>query len=353
MPADVAERLLVRCDHDPEFEVRLRNAYDGRHDVLDALWWAAHPLTRTPHGAPDPAGELRELQRAAFSRSATESPIADLVDLVDPQTGTARRVTEAEHRLHEAQQLLTADAHQLADAIDAVDSAMAPTTMPTNDSVQAQDNVQPKVDVQQARGIQRHDDAAPTARSLRKYLVPLASIAAVLAVILVVPALDFTADADADPGPSGHSPTVEPIQTEIIAFDVDGNVGDPMAILERPQAADDRPANVVLHFPSETYRALPDLVHFLELYLARAEEEGLVCLLARYSDDSGLSDCVSEAEFREGGIAIGGSGEHSLGVDFAILTESFTLLANGDFHYEATARRRLLEGRSEVGVPAG
>ena len=37
-----AERALERAQTDPAYEAALRDAYRGRHDVLDALWWAAH-----------------------------------------------------------------------------------------------------------------------------------------------------------------------------------------------------------------------------------------------------------------------------------------------------------------------
>lgn len=323
-----AERLLEQASGDPEFEAKLRAGYHGRHDVLDALWWAAHPLTSTPRGVANPASALRDLQRAAFSRSVAETPI---VDVVDPETGVTRRVPEAEHRLHEAGRKLDDDARQLADAIATVEATAA-----------AVDDSQPE------------PDALPSereARPLRKYLLPLASIVAVLAAILVFPALSGI-NASPDPAPTVSAAMPERVKTEIITFSSGGNVGNPMAILERAMTESDQPGiGFESSYASGSFRALPDLVGFLELYLARGEDGETVCLVAVHGDQTGMGGCVPEPGFRENGIEISGSGEHPLGVDFTILSESFTLLANGDFRYEATARTRVQEGRPEVGVP--
>lgn len=64
-----AGRLREAAQADAALQEVLRGAYAGRHDVLDALWWRAHPLTDTPAGWPDPAAELPELQAAVYSRA--------------------------------------------------------------------------------------------------------------------------------------------------------------------------------------------------------------------------------------------------------------------------------------------
>lgn len=102
MPFPPVDTVLERAGSDPDFETGLRAAYQGRHDVLDALWWAAHPLTSSPRGVADPARELRDLQRAAFSRSDDRTP---------------EEVQEAERRLHEVERMLAEDSRRLADAI--------------------------------------------------------------------------------------------------------------------------------------------------------------------------------------------------------------------------------------------
>ncbi|TFC24067.1 hypothetical protein [Cryobacterium glucosi] len=64
-----AGRLREAAQADAALQEVLRRGYPGRHDVLDALWWRAHPLTETPAGRPDPAAELPELQAAVYSRA--------------------------------------------------------------------------------------------------------------------------------------------------------------------------------------------------------------------------------------------------------------------------------------------
>jgi hypothetical protein len=69
-----AERLWVAARTDAAMLAVVRGAYRGRLDVLDALWWRAHPLTPTPDGRQDPAAELAPLQAAVYSRAAVTEP---------------------------------------------------------------------------------------------------------------------------------------------------------------------------------------------------------------------------------------------------------------------------------------
>jgi hypothetical protein len=71
-----AGNLREAAQADAALGAVLRRAYLGRHDVLDALWWRAHPLTETPAGRLDPAAELPTLQAAVYSRarSAESAP---------------------------------------------------------------------------------------------------------------------------------------------------------------------------------------------------------------------------------------------------------------------------------------
>ena len=294
-----AERLLERAGDDPEFDARLRAAYQGRHDVLDALWWAAHPLTSTPRGTADPASELRELQRAAFSRSAAATPAETL---------------EAERRLHEAERALADDARHLAEAVAAVES-----TTPAIDD-------------------QRADDAPPTegpVRPLRKYLVPSVSVAAVLAAILVFPTISgINADADGGPAPTAPPITSERVRTEIVTLVSEANVGDPFALLEREQTPDDLPPEVILRFDPQTYRALPGLVPHAALYASASEEPDSICLVVVRGEMS-MSTCTTEPEFDWLRL---GAGRFELNPNLMILTESYQLLPDGQVRYEATAR---------------
>jgi hypothetical protein len=350
------ERALERCAADPQFESRLRSVYQGRHDVLDALWWAAHPLTPSPRGTLDPAAELRALQNAVFSRGRGESPI---IEVTDPDTGASARMREDEHRLHEAQKLLAADAAQLSAALDAVEPTDAAAggrespdlpDSPRVGQVERELRVIPSAAVLVPSSIE-HDQpageehgfiAAPggAAARARRLVLPVVSGVAVLAAIVFLPSLTGMN------GGMGGTPTPAPafseaprVRTEIVRLGSDGNVSDPLGILERPATDADRPPDSFpMHKPG-SYRRLPDLVGHVQLYLARNREDA-ICLVVFRTDGASISGCTEESLFPAQGIWLPGDKRYSIGADATILTESFSLLANGDFHYEATARVR-------------
>jgi hypothetical protein len=74
MKVTPAERLWVAARADAALLADMRGAYRGRFDVLDALWWRAHPLTPTSDGRQDPVAELAPLQAAVYSRAAGTEP---------------------------------------------------------------------------------------------------------------------------------------------------------------------------------------------------------------------------------------------------------------------------------------
>ena len=104
----LAARLLDQATDDRSLRTRLRASYPGRHDVLDALWWRAHPLSTAPSGTPDPALELEPLRRAAYARS-TAAPVR----YTDTATGMSALVAPAELALRQAMGALEADAAAL------------------------------------------------------------------------------------------------------------------------------------------------------------------------------------------------------------------------------------------------
>lgn len=73
----VARRLHAAAVTDAAIAARLRAAYPGRHDVLDALWWRAHPLTPSPAGQADPAAELPRMQAAVYSRTRPDGSLLE------------------------------------------------------------------------------------------------------------------------------------------------------------------------------------------------------------------------------------------------------------------------------------
>lgn len=80
-----ADDLYARAKDDPRFLHAVRDAYTGRHDVLDALWWTAHPTDAAPSGTPSPAVSLSELKHRLFSADGgllgDEAATQDMRDL--------------------------------------------------------------------------------------------------------------------------------------------------------------------------------------------------------------------------------------------------------------------------------
>ncbi|TFD82566.1 hypothetical protein [Cryobacterium fucosi] len=106
----VAGRLETAAETDLGLVIALRAAYRGRHDVQDALWWRAHPLSRTPGGRPDPLVGLGAEQAAVYSRTRIDGPLSEVAD---PDTGEPVSATIGEHRLRELTRLLAQDAAAL------------------------------------------------------------------------------------------------------------------------------------------------------------------------------------------------------------------------------------------------
>lgn len=297
LPGPDVERVLERAHDDPRFEAALRDAYCGRHDVLDALWWAAHPLTESPRGVLDPAAGLTGLQRAAYAR------VSDPTD-----------ARESQQRLQEAQLLLAEDARNLTDAVGAIEqeAARLPVSSPKSEE---------------------EADSGPKTR--RKVLLPALAGGLLLAAIMVLPALSqLNTDADRSPTSSARPP--DRVHTEIVTLGSEGNVTDPLAILERPQAPGDQPRGE-LRFSAETYRALPSLVPHVELYLARGNFPEAICLVVVGQDERSMSTCQPASGFTNDELQLG-RGRYELSSDMTILTESYSLFPNGDFRYTATAR---------------
>ncbi len=100
-----ADDLYVRAKEDPKFLHAVRDAYTGRHDVLDALWWTAHPTDAAPSGTPSPAVTLGDLKHRLFSadggllgdRAATQE-MRDLEAQIDADHQDIQRAIEVATR---------------------------------------------------------------------------------------------------------------------------------------------------------------------------------------------------------------------------------------------------------------
>ena len=110
---ELAQRLWTDAQTNVHLRVRLRASYRGRHDVLDALWWRAHPSTRSPGGEPDPSTALPELMAEVYSRRGMSEP---LIEFLDPVSDRMVRATASGQALR----ALTIDLTHDAAALDAV-----------------------------------------------------------------------------------------------------------------------------------------------------------------------------------------------------------------------------------------
>ena len=98
------DNAYSRAERDPEFLEAVRDAYAGRRDAVNALWWMSHPADAAPDGTPSPLDQLRDLQRRVFS--------ADGGSLGDADATSA---------IHELEAELSAEREAIRDAVDAAD----------------------------------------------------------------------------------------------------------------------------------------------------------------------------------------------------------------------------------------
>lgn len=280
-PRDEALRVLFLVEAQPDRLARLRECYEGRHDVLDALWWRLHPREPSPRGTPDPLVERDALQRLAFSRQGEGSP---MVEERDPVTGEEIRLTADELRLRNLDAALLADGAAL-DAAIARFSADFPATA----SGPAEEPPPP---------------AVPVAREPRRRW-PVAVLASVLTALLVATAalawkvgetsdrLDTLAEAAvADEGERWR--------------DVDTTTSEALMIFTRTQVLDDMyPLQLPVAYDPRSVRRLRPAVTSGSLRLfAVLADPGDVCLIAVLSDLSSASVCSPVREFEEAGLVL-------------------------------------------------
>ncbi len=127
--AAAAEKLWTDSQSNAKLLADLRAAYRGRFDVLDALWWRAHPGVPTPQGTPDPAAELDTLSASVYSKRPDAEP---LVEFIDPVGNQPVRTTEDGRRLRMLTLQLAEDAAALDDALRVLrePQAVPPTSIP-------------------------------------------------------------------------------------------------------------------------------------------------------------------------------------------------------------------------------
>lgn len=344
------EAALERATDDDWLE-RVRSAYRGRHDVLDALWWAAHPLTTAPSGTQDPATGLAALQRAVFAR---------------PDGDDEKRLDQ-ERRLYELQSQLATDARLLAEALGAAThpqtASEATTSGETHPVVgRGQDSRDPRhmqtfATTSPGEVIVESDIGDNTPPPGGRSLILLgAATAAVLAALVFLPNIPSERpEVEGTPPPVAALPPQpgERTQLQIVPLVADGNVEDPLEILERPQAEEDRLAGWLTGVLQDgSSRRLPDMVGHLELYVARSGDASGVCLVVERQDGSAMSNCVPDDLFAVEGIRLLGSDRYQIWPDATVLSESFTLSPDGDFHYEAVVRAPIRDTATSEAEPS-
>ncbi len=294
-----AEALLQRASDDAVWLSALRDAYRGPHDVLDALWWQARPLTVAPSGTPYPGADITRLQRAVYSRPTGDNP----------------QRSESAQQLRQLLTILEQDATVLTEAIAAASAGENP-----NDSQAAE---------------------TPSRLSAPATGVLGTTTDTALGLLIFVPTIPSEDAVFTEAPPAAALPPQpgERVQMEIVPLSADAELSDPMEILNRPIAEGDRPAESLERQLEEgSYRKLPDLIGNVSVYLARSVEPGGICLSVARRDGGALSGCVSDDTFARDGISIRGSERYEIWPGATILSESFALSPTGDFQYEAIVR---------------
>lgn len=280
---------------DATFRARVETQYSGRHAVLDALWWRAHPLDPAPGGAPSPREGLRTLRTIVYSApkpgasSATDA--ARLASLEAALTADDRSIEEAVARARERQS--PQDTLRLP-GTGAPGSATTPIRTPTSTSstpgsVLPADLATPEggqsARAERERGAERQPGGEPRhAMTGPRRVLLVAVLAAVMSVA-------FLAGMERQAGVGGLEPqaSASPARARALAiFDT--------AAPTDPIAANARTVLGVAVVPSSlrqlSYRVGPGADFF-----AARDRQGRVCLVAVINYESFASSCMTDAAF--------------------------------------------------------
>lgn len=263
----------VQARRDPDFLHRVREAYTGRHDALDALWWLSRPLEAGPSGATSPGTELRDLQRRVFSAE-----------------GEAARDDEAALRLRQLKKDLAADRLRIEHAIRAVQSPLVAHIESDGPDGAAIAPGEPQSGTPHETLRKQHGHFSPRGRSILTIAVAAAAIVGLVLGFGVgnwfVPA---GASWDSFSTSSPSSPAEAP--TEV------------MAIFDRVRKPSDTPTP---HTPETLVRgSFRQLMPFGDntAYAARSTSNE-VCLVVFPASDDYVSSCVTPSDFPRGGLRI-------------------------------------------------
>lgn len=277
--------LYERALRDPDFLEAVRTEHAGSWDVLDALWWASHPLDASPSGAAAPLAQVQVLQRRVFAADADAA---------------------GDHDVHGELQKLQAEVTREAAAIDAAvlaahaGTGAALAVIREAAGADEADAGEPADAAGAGDGFETGLDApAPTGTGRRRLLLAAGLTAAVLLGAIGGSQFSAATLLGAAPTPSATPSAV--------------STPPPIAltVFQREQIPEDLPAvPLPAEFDSPTVRALgsmgavdADPVWTTYYYVARTTS-GLVCLIVVPPQTAAISTCTMETDFPSTGLRL-------------------------------------------------
>lgn len=266
-----------RALNDEAFRLAVRAHYRGSRDVLDALWWRAHPDRPSPRGEVAPGSRVRALQRRVFAADADAAGDA------------------AVHReLRELEAEIASETDAIDDAVSAAVSAAAPGN---------EDAGSPALESASApSGAAQSGAAEPLSAEPGTPVRASPSRARAVAALVVVAVLGGLVGAQIvsaiDRGPRGTSAAAS------------GNAVA-LEIFDQPRTMTDVPSvSLPASFDGLTTRSLGSISWApgsqpaeSPFYAVRADRDR-VCLVLMIDDFHYLSSCVSETEFAASGLRL-------------------------------------------------
>ncbi|ANP73986.1 hypothetical protein [Cryobacterium arcticum] len=285
---DAYERALG----DEEFRYAVRDHYRGSRDVLDALWWRAHPDQASPQGEPAPSGRVRALQRRVFAADADAAG--------DDAVHRALRELEAESAAErEAIDDAVLAAGQQLEGAGAARVVLVRPMSPQDDELQHDAGLAVSAD-----GLPAAPEKPAGASRNRLRLTAGLIVAAVLGGVAGAQIVGMVA-ADRTEGPAAASANAKAFEI----FDTHQTVAD-VPVIPLPDS-----------FQPLTLRSLGSITWESvdppaesQFYVVRAELHR-VCLILLIDDPHYLSSCVGESEFTASGLTLYWTGDQALASD--------------------------------------
>lgn len=255
-----------RAIRDHVYRERVADAYEGRHDVMDALWWMSNDAEDSPSGKEAPGANTVELQRSVYSADAESSDIG------------------AQERL---QQLLA----DLACDREAIRAAVQAAGQQAGGDIRAEPDDSISVHATAAQGIEDHRGDRNRPRSRWR-----TSVAIVLVLAMgfgfghVAAGIDHSADQ-----PATTSLTHPALAAALSIFQIKQDDDDVLGALDPAVFS---PESTRLMLVSDNYKVF-----------AARRLSSEVCVVVMLASSSGyVSSCSMASEFPLAGLQVGWSG---------------------------------------------